>query len=202
MPIRRAVLAVLAVLVLLGSAAVFAGCQTLREVANLRDIDYALGNVARADLAGVDLAGVRSYEDLRARDILRIGSSLADGQLPLQFQLGVEATNPEANNVQARMVEFDWTLFIEDRETVSGVVHENFVLPPGQTRTIPIDIQLDLLEFFDRSARDIVDLVLAFAGQGQPRNIRLQARPTIDTPVGPIRYPDPITIVSRDVGER
>lgn len=197
MSLRRALLVFV---IMAGSAAFLAGCQTLREVANLRNVDYVLGNVAQANLAGVDLAGVRSYDDLRARDILRIGSALANRDLPLQFQLDVLATNPEANSVQARMVKFDWTLFIEDRETVSGVINENFVLPPGETRTIPVAIQLDLLEFFDRSARDIVDLVLAFAGEGQPRNIRLQAVPTVETPIGPIRYPEPITIASRDVG--
>ena len=141
--------ALLSSLLMVSLAVLASGCQTLREVANLRDLEYALGDVARADLAGVDLAGVRTYNDLRTRDVLRISAALADGRLPLQFQLNVLATNPEANGVRARMVEFDWTLFIEDRETVSGVLQENFIIAPGETQTVEFPLAASRLAYWD-----------------------------------------------------
>lgn len=186
--------------VLLSAAAMTQGCQTLREIAALRSVNFALDSVTNARLAGVDIQRFRSYEDLTATDIMRIGAAVADRQLPLRFQLHVAARNPQENQVQARMVRMAWTLLIEERETISGVIDENFVLPPGEVRDIPIGIELDLVDFFDRSARDLVDLALAVAGQGEPRNIKLRATPTIDTPIGEIDYPEPITIVSRDLG--
>lgn len=190
----------LAFVLLVGVGAIAQGCQTLREIAALRNVDFALDSVTDARLAGVDIQRFRSYEDLTATDIMRIGAAVADRELPLRFELHLAARNPEENQVQARMVRMAWTLLIEDRETISGVVDENFVLPPGETRSIPIGIDLDLVDFFDRSARDLVDLALAVAGQGEPRNIKLRATPTIDTPIGEIDYPEPITIVSRDLG--
>ena len=177
------------------------GCSTIRQIANLRSIDFGIENVTGAQLAGVDLRGVRDYGDLGAREAVLIGRALSGGELPLRFQLNLMAQNPEENNVTARMVQMDWTLLIENRETVSGVINENFVLPPGQVRGIPITVELDLLRFFDQNAQDIVDLVLSFAGAGgEPANIQLRATPVIETPIGPIRYPEPITIVSRDIG--
>ena len=177
------------------------GCQTLREVANLREVDFSLEQVTDTRLAGVDISRIRSYQDLRITDIGRVGSALAEGDMPLQFDLHILAENPEENRFNARMVQMDWTLFMNDRETVSGVLDQRFVLTPGEARTIPLHIELDLLDFFEGGARDLVELALAVAGQGPgPEEIRLEATPTIETPVGPIQYPQPITITYDDLG--
>jgi hypothetical protein len=95
----------------------------------------------------------------------------------------------------------DWTLFLEDRETISGILDQNLVFPPGQTTTFPVTIEVDLVDFFDRNLRDLVELALSVSGQGgEPKNVSLRAIPTIDTPLGEMEYPRPITIVSRDLG--
>jgi hypothetical protein len=58
------------------------------------------------------------------------------------------------------------------------------------------------MEFFDGSAQDLFELALSIADQGgAPTEIALRATPTIQTPLGPMRYPQPITILSREVGE-
>lgn len=184
------------------AALTLAGCQSLREVANLRLVDFDIDRVSNAYLAGVDLSRLQTYEDLRAADIARIGAAVVQRELPLRFQLHLNAENPEGNAVQARLVQMDWTLFLEDRQTVSGVFDDEVLLPPGQTVDIPIAIELDLVRFFDENARDLVELALAVTGQGgAPKDVRLEATPTIRTPFGPIRYPEPITIVHRDLGE-
>ncbi len=178
-----------------------AGCSTLQQIVNLRTIDFVIDRVTGAELAGVNLTNVEDYQDIGGRGAIMIGRALAEGELPLRFQLNLLAQNPEENNVTARMVQMDWTLFLENRETISGVINENFVLPPGQVQGIPVVVEMDLLRFFDRNAQNLVELVLSFAGLGgEPQNIRLEATPVIETPLGPIRYPEPITIVSGELG--
>lgn len=180
-----------------------ASCATLEQVAALRRVDFSIDRVGGARLAGVDVSRVRSYDDLSATQIARIGVALARRELPFAFDLHLAAENPADNPVSARLLEMDWSLYLEDRETVAGVLEQSYVMPPGEVTDIPLRIELDLVEFFDRSAEDLVELVLAVSGQsGSPRRISLRARPTIDTPIGPIRYPEPITIVARDVGGR
>lgn len=178
-----------------------AGCQTLREIAALRDVAFAIDRVTDARLAGVDVQRLRSYEDLSLTEVARLGRAVAQKEFPLDFQLHLRAENPPENSVQARLVRMDWTLLLDEKETISGVFDQNIVLPPGEPTDIPITISLNLVDFFEDGARDLVNLALAVTGQGgEPSRIKLQARPTIDTPIGPIQYPNPITIVSRQVG--
>jgi len=66
---------------------------------------------------------------------------------------------------------------------------------------VPISMSLNLVDFFQGSARDLVNLALSLTGQGgAPTEVALRATPTVETAIGPIRYPQPITIVSHEVG--
>ncbi|MCH9008097.1 LEA type 2 family protein [candidate division KSB1 bacterium] len=188
---------VIAALVLL----VGAGCQTLREIAALRNVAFTLDHVTDARLAGVDVQRLKSYQGLSLIEVAQLGRALIKKELLLDFELHVRAENPPDNPVQARLVRMDWTLLIDDRETISGVFDDNIVLPPGQPTDVPIPISLNLVDFFEHGVQDLVELALSVAGQGgEPKRIKLQAIPTIDTALGPIRYPKPIVIISKEVG--
>lgn len=189
-------------LVLLFSFSVlFTGCQTIKELTNIRNVDFDLGAVRNLNLAGVQLDRIENYSDINALDIVKLTTAFARRDLPLSFQLEVEAQNPETNQVAARLVRLDWTLLLEDRETISGVIDGERTIEPGQEVVIPVVIELELMEFFDHNARDIIDLALALSGNGgASKNIKLKATPVVDTIIGPISYPDQITIVNSEVG--
>jgi hypothetical protein len=177
------------------------GCTALREVANLRKVDFGIDALTDLRIAGVEARGLRSYDDLGALDIVRIGAAVSRRELPVSFVLDVVAANPEENGVQARMVAMDWTLLLEDRETISGVFEDEVVIPSGDVRHLPIRIELDLIKFFEGNARDLVDVALSLAAAGgEAKNVKLRAVPTIQTVLGPVRYPEPITIVSTSIG--
>lgn len=189
------------VLLLIGLGWMVASCQTLREVANLRKVNFQIDRVAEATLAGVPVEDLRDRDQLSAQEILHLSSAAAAGELPLSFVLHLRAENPPDNSVQARLVKMDWTLFLDEKETVSGVFDHEMVLPPGEARDVPVPIRLDLVRFFGNNLQDLVDLALAATGRGgEPKVIELQARPTIRTALGPIRYPNPIVIVREEVG--
>lgn len=184
--------ALVAVAVVVTAAA--AGCATLQEIAALRHVAFALDRTSDVTLAGVRVDRLREYEDLSAGEVARIAQALAGGELPLSLTVHVRADNPE-DNVTARLVRMDWTLLIRERETVSGVLEEEYRLPPGESTDVPVRVSLDLREFFEGSARDLVAIGLDAAGRGgPPRGIALRAVPVIDTALGPIRYPNPIVI--------
>jgi hypothetical protein len=180
-------------------ALLMSGCQTLREVSNLRQVDFRLDRVSDARLAGVSLRNVDSYDDIGAGDMLRLSSAIADGQMPLAFTVHVAAQNPSENDQNARLTELDWRLFLDDKETIAGKFDREVVIPPGEPTDIPISMELDLVDFFDGNLREIVNLALALGGEGEPTNVKLRARPTIRTAIGPIRYPNEIMIVNEDV---
>ena len=177
------------------------GCATLQQLVALRQVDFALGSVVGGRLAGVDLSRVRSAADLTATDLARVALAVARRDVPLEFTVNVEALNPADNKVTARMIRLQWVLLLQGKETVSGIVDQPITLAPGQPATIPLTMRLDLLQFFGEAAPDLVNIALAAAGANrEATTISLRAVPTIDTPIGPITYPNPITIVSRTVG--
>lgn len=186
---------------LLAVVASASGCQTLQQFSALQQVDFALDHVRGVRLAGVDLDGVRTLADIAGLDLARIGAALAGGQLPLEMEVVVGALNPADNPTDARLIRMDWTLLLEGRETVSGSLTEATILAPGVPTAIPIGVGLDLVEFFAGSSRDLIELVLSLTGEGgATKNVSLRAVPIIDTPLGAIRYPTPITVVSGRVG--
>ncbi len=179
-----------------------AGCATLQQVMALRDVDFAFDRVADVRLAGVDLDRVRSFSDLGLADAARLTAAVADRDLPLSLNVHLDATNPEDNTVDARLVRMDWTLLIEGREALSGVFDDEVILPPGEPRDVPFPVTLNLVEFVDGSARDLFDMALSLAGVGgAPAELAIRASPVVQTVLGPIRYPRPLVLVRGTVGQ-
>jgi hypothetical protein len=185
----------------LAALSLLAGCATLQQLAALRDVDFSVDRVSDVRLAGIDLTGVRSYSDLGLTDTGRLALAVSQRELPMDFRVHLTALNPADNSVDARLVRMDWTLLLQGRETLSGVFADETLLPRGQPTDVPISVSLDLVDFFEGSARDLLELALDLSGRGgEPTEVTLRAVPTVDTALGPIRYPEPITIVSREVG--
>ena len=178
------------------------GCATLSQIAALRTVAFTLDRVDQVKVAGVRLDDKRRYSDLSVIETAQIAAAIALQKVPLDLVVHVRAENPRENTVSARLVDLDWTLFLENRETVSGKLAGTQLLPPGEPVDIPIAAQLDLLQFFRGSGRELVELALSIAGHGNATTeVRLEALPTIQTSIGPIRYPGRI-VIRRVVGAR
>jgi hypothetical protein len=184
---RTALLLALAALVLAP------GCTTLQQLAQLREVDFALDRLSDGLVAGVDLDRLAG-RDVSALDLARLGRAAAEGEVPLQFVLHVGAENPGENAVAARLVSLDWTLFLDGTETVSGVYNDDRLIPPGGRVDLPVSVELDLVRFFGRNVGDLAELVQALATDEGRQTIRLEARPSVNTDLGPIPYPGTISI--------
>ena len=201
--ISRNKVAILSHILVLAALLVFVqGCQTLKEIANLRNVDFALGAVRNLKLAGVNLDGVRSVRDVSPGEIIKLGAAVLRKELPLSFDIDVKAENPADNTVAARLTRLDWTLMLDDKETISGALEEEHVLNPGEPVRIPVAISLELTDYFDNPVRDLIDLAASIRGDdgSTSRNVKLVASPIINTILGPIRYPGPIVVVSETIG--
>lgn len=185
----------------LGVTLVIGGCATLQQVAQLRNVDFDLRGVSGLSLAGVVLDDVRRVHDLGPLQLGRIALGVSRRELPLELVLDVGALNPAENDVSARLTRLEWTFLLEDRETVSGTVEADMLLPPGEPRVVPVRVGFDLYDFFEGDAEALTRLVLGLAGgSAEATDVALRAVPIIDTALGPIRYPRPITIARGRVG--
>lgn len=180
---------------------VAAGCATLRQVTALRQVEFTIDRVSGVRLASVDLEHVGSRRDLGPRDAGRLAAAVARGEMPLDFVLHLSGFNPPENPVTARLVRFQWTLDLNGRQTVSGVLDTAYTFPPGVAQDVAIPVRLDLWRFFETSAADAFNLAAGLAGMDARRtDVVVRAVPTIDTPLGALRYPHAITILRRTVG--
>lgn len=175
-----------------------AGCAALQQLAALRNVDFSIASVQNGRLAGIELSRLRDYSSLSTLDAGRIALALTRRELPFEFLVNVRALNPADNTVSARMIRLAWSLHLDERETISGVLDTTIVLAPGTPGVIPMRMRLDLLEFFDGSAQSLANIALSVAGQqADPTKVSIRGLPTIETPLGPMSYPSPVTIVSR-----
>jgi len=171
------------------------GCATLQQLGALQNVDFDLRGVSDVRLAGVDFARVRSFSDLSFADAASLTAAVANRDLPLDLQLDVVAVNPADNYADARLVEMAWTLFLEDRETVSGILDREIVLPRGAPTEVPVRVGLNLVEFYEGNARDLFELASSLAGVGgEPKDVMVEVLPTVQTSLGPIRYPEPLRL--------
>ena len=188
-------------LTLLCSLLFTSGCATLQQLRALDRVDFSIGGVSDVRLAGIELSRLGTFSDLSLLDAARLASAVQSRDLPLGLEIQLIGENPADNVADARLTRMDWTLLLQNRETLSGTVAGETLLRRGQPTTIPIVVQLNLIEFFEGTASDLFELALSIAGAGgEPKDVALRALPVIETAFGPISYPEPITIVSRQVG--
>ena len=183
-----------------GLLLVVAGCSSLQQLAALRQVGFAIVGVQGGRLAGVDIAKIVSGTRLSVLDYGKLTVALARQDVPLDFLVNVEALNPAENKVTAKMVRMGWALYLNEKETINGVVDTAVVMEPGKPVIMPMRMRVNLVQFFNGPAQDLVDLAVAVAGLNpDPTTISIKASPTIETPLGPLSYPNPITIVSRTI---
>jgi hypothetical protein len=184
-----------------GVVLLLAGCATLQQLAALSRVAFGLGKVVNGRLAGVPLSRFANYRDLSVADVGRITVAFARSDVPLEFDLNVEARNPAENRTTATMARLAWTLLLDNTATVSGTLDSSVTLPAGQTVNIPLRMRVNLREFFDGPAESLFNLAAGVAGlRADPTRVTLRATPTINTPIGPITYPSPITIGNATLG--
>lgn len=187
---------------LLAAAAVLlaAACSTMRQYLALSQVHFDIDRIQEVRLAGVRLDNVRRASDLSAYDYGRIAVAATRRELPLELELHLGANNPAENNTTARLTRFQWTLLLNQHETVSGALDTVYTFPPGTPTDVRLPIRLDLARYFSSNVSDALDLALGLSGlSSRQTDVELRAVPTIDTPLGPIQYPNPIS-VKRKVG--
>jgi hypothetical protein len=177
------------------------GCATLGQLRALEHVDFSIDRLSRIQLASVDVTRVQAFSDLSLTDAAALANAVRYRELPLSLEIQVLAENPADNLADARLLQLDWTLLLEDRETVSGRVDREIVLPRGEPTTFPVAVSLNLVEFFEGNARDLFNIAASLSGYGtESTDIELRALPVVQTAFGPISYPEPIRIVRTTVG--
>lgn len=177
------------------AAAVTPGCTALQELAALRSVTFEFASVSDVRLAGIPIGPGSSFSRLGVSDAARLGAAVVAREVPIELVAHLEATNPAENRVTARLVALGWAFFVEERRALSGDLGSPVALSPGTKTDVPLTVRFDLLELGGGGARDLFDLALGIAGQGTvAKDLRLELVPTIETSLGPMRFPAPVVV--------
>ena len=191
--------------VILGTI-ILGGCASISDaVTNAQRLQWKLGNVSGMNVSGVDISRVSSLSSINPLDLIKLTTAVGSGKLPTSFTLNLLAKNPEgqggAKNSTDVIKSVAWRLLIDNAETITGNVSGPVTIPGvGQTATIPVAINIDLMQFFkNEGLQNLVGLALGIGGKsGSASRLSLKIQPTIDTFLGPITYPGEITVIDKE----
>ena len=192
--------------ILLLSAVTFfilSSCSIYNTITNFSKLKFKLDSVNDYKIADISVSEKSQLKDFNAFEIIKLSGEFAAGRLPVSFKLNVEVKNPNkaesGGGVDITLKEFPWTLYIDNNETISGSIGSPVVIPGGiKTEIIPLEIRLDLMQFFSNKNFDsILNLALKLSGgESSASSIKLVASPKLGTPIGDMQYPEPLTIVN------
>ncbi len=202
MNIQRATLFMLA----LALATTLQSCPgIMNALNNVQRLQFKLENVANFKVAGIAIANKSTLTDFSIMDGLSLTRAVAGKKLPAEFTINIAAVNPNDGKGgsparSATLSSLDFRLLIDDVQTIKGDITSPLDIPgTGQSTIIPVTVSLDLYEYFGNKGYDgLVNLALALGGaKGSASHIKLDARPTVSTVLGPVAYPGRITIIDK-----
>lgn len=171
-------------------------CQQLKELQSLSKCDFKLKSVDNIQLAGVNIQQMQDFSQVNTFDVVKLTSAYMSKNLPLSFNLNVDARNP--NPTKAALTAIDWILQIDDMDMTSGVLNRRVEINPnGGITTIPMSMNFDLFKVLSGKTKDaVLNFAFNLTGKGSnvPSRITLKARPTIMLGAIPIQYPGYISI--------
>jgi hypothetical protein len=171
------------------------GCAAAKEMIALHQVEFRFDRLSDARVVGIPLEGINSYGDVAPSDLARFAVAVASKDVPLDITVHVEGRNPESNSTTARLMAMDWAYLVDDREAVSGRLTGPVAFEPGQPRDVPVPVRLNLATIFGGDGRTLLNTALALAGQRtSSHKVALRISPTVESSLGPIQYPTPITI--------
>ncbi len=188
---------------ILSLAFMLTSCSVYETIVNLSRLKFKLGEVNNFTISGINLSNKKSLQDFDPLELLNLTQVIATGTLPASFTLNVEAQNPNDGTggyakTDATLKAFPWKLNIDQTETISGNIGSPVSVPgTGEITNIPLDMNIDLIQFFGNSGlENLVNLALALGGQeGSASRLTLFATPTVSSPLGDIKYPGELKIV-------
>lgn len=199
---------------LLVSAAILSflipGCATLTQMAgalsNLQRLKFKVAGVSGFAISGIPLSEKRQPSDFSLLDGINLMAAYRAKKMPVSFTVNVEALNPNdgtggSPQTSSTLTSLEWRLLIDDKPTVSGNIKSPIEIPgTGRSTTIPLQISLDLMEFFgEKGYNDLLNLALALGGlQSDISRLSIDAQPRVSTSLGEITYPGRIIIVSKE----
>lgn len=180
-------------------------CSVYNSLMNLSKLKFKLDSVNNFKVSNMLITNKSKLSDFNTVDILKLTSEVVSGNFPVSFTVNVLTQNPNTSSSKSTFNDitldsFPWTLYIDDKETISGNISAPVEVPAVENATvIPLEMSLDLMNFFKgEGLNDLVNLALSLGGQkSNTSRVKIVASPVLGTPLGKMSYPSPLTIIDK-----
>jgi hypothetical protein len=180
--------------------------QVTEALVGVERLQFRLQGVSDFRLLGIPLEQKQSLTDFTLSEGAQLLAAYRSGQLPAEFTLQIAVRNPNDGRQGRRrlpltLTELRWRVVIDETPTVSGTLAQPVEVPGGgEAVVVPLRVQLDLYRFFaQRGYEGLLRLAMSLGGmQKELGRLVVEVEPTLSTPVGTLRYPQPVRIVERE----
>lgn len=188
------------------AAIVLSSCGVYNSLMSLSKLKFKLDSVNNFRVGNITITNKSKLSDFGTLDILKLTSDVVSGKFPVTFTVNILAQNPNSSSSSGASLSdislesFPWTLYLNDKKTISGNISKPIKVPAIKNATvIPLEMSLDLLDFFQEDGlNNLVNLALNLGGTNKAAtNIRIVAEPELGTSLGRLSYPNPITIIDK-----
>lgn len=188
----------------------FTGCPSIKDVVktitNIKTLQFKLDRVSNFTLNRVNLSQKSSIKDFSIQEGLLLTQAFGSKTFPTTFDLVVLAKNPntgvkESNGTPVTLNRMEWNLYIDNVQTISGVVEDDITVDPSNsTSEIPIKINIDMYKFFqDRGYDNLLNLMLSIGGlNSKPTKLMLDIKPEFKTKFGVLPFSSRIKVVDTE----
>ncbi|MCS6966369.1 MAG: hypothetical protein NZ473_06355 [Candidatus Kapabacteria bacterium] len=186
------------------------GCGTVRQVTEaligIERLQFRLHGIRDFTLAGIPLAQRQTVGDVTVAEATQLLTFYRRGTLPAEFTVEIAVRNPNdgregRRRIPITLTEMEWRLLIDAVPTVTGSLPQPIEVPAaGEAIVFPLRVRMDLYQFFyQRHYEDVLRLALDIAGVGgDASRVTVEVQPTLSTPLGRLRYPQPVQIVQKE----
>lgn len=181
------------------------GCSVYQTISNISRLKYKIHSATDYKILGISISDKKSLKDFNSLELLKLTAGFINGNLPVNFELNIEAKNPNDGSggfpkTDLSIVSFPWRLFLNEKEIVKGNIAQPVLVPgKGDSVIIPIQVEFDLAKSFkDKTIDDILLVALQIGGvHGSTSNLKIMVKPVLGTPFGKLEYPDEIKIADK-----
>jgi len=175
--------------IVLSGMLMLSGCAALKNAYNLANCDYKYRSIANLAISEINVSN--GLTPLMIPKVLAILSGNASS-VPLNFTLNLDVKNP--NSGAAAFQSLNYIISIDDIQFTSGNYRQAFHVGAGETKMLPMDIGVDVMELMRKNSRTAVEnIVKNFLGLSQSASkVTVHLKPTFK--VGEQTFTSPVYI--------
>lgn len=124
--------------------------EQAQEVQRFIQCDFALEKIQVLEVGGLQVANLKSPEDIGFLNMMSLTNQVLNGTLPAKISIGIRASNN--NTATASVAGFEWKLLMKGENYLNGEIDRSVEVLPQSTAVFPVNVEMDLFKVLQRES--------------------------------------------------